>query len=211
MWLGESNVLSSLKDKIKNHAGDFLCVEIGNENSTKTCTFSHVVDPPEACVGVPDLGDLKEFFSTFGSITLYFEPESNDAALYVANPSQWQQLDTDFSGWLEGLDQDEETALLPAWISSRIVVGEIPASGNYILVPTVGNEIGNVFEFEHDGFEFIRRADDLESYITQMLEPQVADFSRIASYMRFIVSDPLIQWWARELRDNTGRVVRNEN
>jgi hypothetical protein len=29
--------------------------------------------------------------------------------------------------------------------------------------------------------------------------------------MRFIVSDPLIQWWARELRDNTGRVVRNEN
>ena len=203
-------MLRDLETRIRNHTGEFLCEAIHDESSTKTVSFSHVIEPSIGQNPAPNIGDLQQFFSTFGSLTLYFDPESREAALYIAPSGHWSALDADFSLWIEGLEGEEEEELLPGWIHSRLVIGEIPGTGNYILVPSEGENTGCIFEFEHDGFEIIERAESLESYIIHMLEPDESTLSGMASHMRFIGCESDKQWWIKELRDNSGRVVKTE-
>ncbi len=73
-------------------------------------------------------------------VLLYFDEKSGDAALYIARPDQWDSLNSYFSDWLEGLDQDEREELLPEWLDNYLTIGEIPHSGNFILVPTAGEK-----------------------------------------------------------------------
>ena len=49
-----------------------------------------------------------------------------------------------------------------------VVIGEVPQSGNYYLYVTKGDNQGKVFQFEHDGFEFIEMGNDLK-YIQQTM------------------------------------------
>ena len=203
-------IANSLEQRVRSHCGEFLCEQIGNKSVTKSVQFSHIITPPNATQDVPEIGDLKKIYSVFGSLTLYHDVESDEAAFYVAPPSEWRQLNRDFSGWIEGLDEEEEEELLPPWLESRIVFGEIPRTGNYILMATTGAGAGSVFEFEHDGFEFIELAPSLASFIEEALCPSASELLGMASHMRFITGDSGVQWWITELRDNEGRVVRNE-
>ena len=45
------------------------------------------------------------------------------------------------------------------------VIGEVPNSGNYFMVPLCGEDIGKVFEFEHDGFEFIEAGTSFSDFL----------------------------------------------
>jgi hypothetical protein len=61
--------------------------------------------------------------------------------------------------------------------------------------------------FDHDGFEFSEEAADLVEFVRIMLAPTDRLLTEIASHMRFIDGDPMIQWWIRELRDNRGNLA----
>ncbi|MDX1978101.1 MAG: hypothetical protein SFT94_10550 [Pseudanabaenaceae cyanobacterium bins.68] len=155
---------------------------------------------------IPNVGDLREFYSTFGGILFYFDHQSGDAGKYLAPPSAWGELQEHFSSWLEILGEDEREEILPNWIGSALVIGETPRSGDYILIPTEGEVAGHVFEFDHDGFEFHCEAESLATYIEQLLQPSSRKLTEIASHMRFMVDGT--QWWIRELRDNYGHVAQ---
>lgn len=203
--------MKQIEAAVRQHKGTFLCEEIHKERNTKTVEFRHVVTAPTGIDGVPDVGDLREFCSTFGSIVFYQDERSGDAGKYLAPPSEWPQLHEYFSGWLDGLDDDERSEVLPEWVETALVIGETPQSGNYILLATEGPETGRVFEFDHDGFEFVEEARSLAEYVERLLEPDVSTLTEIASHMRFVEGDDhMVQWWIRELRDNRGRVVRTE-
>jgi len=197
-------------EKIKEHCGEFLCEAIGSKEHKKTVSFSHVIEPPITNVNVPGAGDLKDFYSLVGSLTLFFCKESDEAAFYIADPDQWEDMEEGFSDWVDMLDEDEEEEALPEWFGSHKVIGEIPASGNYILVVTEGEESGSIYEFEHDGFEFIKIGDSLAGFIDKALDPDESTFTQIASHMRFIAGSTNQQWWARELHHNNGKVIRND-
>lgn len=199
-----------LKMAVRQHAGEFLCEEIHNERNTKVVTFAHVITEPVGLDGVPDVGDLREFYSTFGSILFYHDPRSGDAGKYLAPVSTWSELHEFFSDWIEGLEEDEREEILPEWIETVLVIGETPHSGNYILVPTEGAEAGHVFEFDHDGFEFIHEAGSVVEYVQRLLKPDDSKLTEIASHMRFVESDAMVQWWIRELRDNRGYVAQTD-
>jgi hypothetical protein len=199
--------LTDLENRVRAHAGEFLCERIYNETTTRRVRFAHVVVPPDEPVDVPAAGRLREFYATFGSILFYHDSASGDAGRYLAHPSQWAELQSAFGGWIEGLDEDERRDCLPEWIDTCLVIGETPQSGNYILVPTEGPEAGHVFEFDHDGFEFTEEARDVVAYVEKLLNPDSSTLTGIASHMRFIEGDPMVQWCIREMRDNRGRVV----
>ena len=74
-------------------------------------------------------------------------------------------------------------------------------------MPTAGADAGKVFEFEHDGFEFIERAPSLLAFLEQALVPGPGELAGMASHMRFRSPDSDAQWWIREMRDSQGRVV----
>lgn len=202
--------LQELKKKIEAHNGIFLCRQIHKEENRKEVVFRHEFESPRNSKEIPNIGKLVDFYETFGDLTLYYDQISGDAAIYIANPIQWDELKVLFSDWLDIVDEDEED-LFPEWIENYIVIGEVPASGNYFLMPTQGDKAGYIFEFEHDGFEFIETAKDIEEFIFNLLFPDGQSLVNMASHMRFVESgDYETQWWIVEMKDSFGNVVSTE-
>lgn len=198
--------LQSLRSAVQAHTGVFTCSEINRKGSTKQVKFRHFGSVPELSHEVPAILGLQDFYATFGHLLMYVDEQSDDAAYLIASPSQWQELDSHFRPWLEALEEDD----LPEWINDCIVVGEIPRSGNYLLLPATGPEVGKVFEFEHDGYEFLELGASLPDFVLRTLDLDSSRLTAIASHMRFILPDDRRQWWINELKDNRGNVIRTE-
>jgi len=107
--------------------------------------------------------------------------------------------------WIEGVEEND----LPDWIGERLVVGEEPGTGNYLLMPTAGDHVGHIFTFDHDGFEFTEEASDILEFVSKLLVPDNCKVVEMASHMRFcdFELEPAIQWWIRDFRDNRGHHV----
>lgn len=202
--------LTELKQTVSEHFGVFHCVTRGGASDSKQANFKHSYDPPGSVTAVPDLGKLKEFYSTFGNLTLYHHKESGDAAFFLANPDQWETLQEHFLDWTENLDEEDQEELIPDWVSACVVVGEIPESGNYLLMSTSGDMKGHVFEFEHDGFEFRELGSNISEFVTNMLTPDSEALTNMASHMTFIEGNSIEQWWIEEMRDNKGNTIKTE-
>jgi hypothetical protein len=208
---GRKMKLVELEKVVSTHSGVFQCSGRGGDKTvSKIINFEHRFEPPASISEAPDVGMLKEFYSTFSSLTLYLHKESEDAAFYIASPEEWGSLFEDFSSWIDALDEEEQEELLPEWIDNFITIGEIPYSGNYLLMPTTGKMSGHVFEFEHDGFEFNDHALNINDFVVKALKPDSKLLTNMASHMTFTESGEKKQWWLEEMRDNNGRVVRTE-
>jgi hypothetical protein len=195
---------SVLEQALRAHTGHFLCERIHAPEQTRKVAFRHVLAPPVPVEVPAGVGRLAEFYGHFGSVLLYHHEASDDAARFIAPVAQWPALRAGLEDLTIGLDEDEAEELLPGWLDSALVVGETPASGNYILVATEGEPAGRVFEFDHDGFEFTECAPDLFGYVAGLLRPDGAMLADIASHMRFVEGDPGVQWWILELHDADG-------
>lgn len=202
--------LVELERSVLEHKGTFLCERIGKPAETRSVAFRHEVTPPRAGMPVPKLPGLIDFYDTFGSIIFYFDDGSGDAAVYIAEPSQWQELKNSFSSWIDDMDEEERADLLPDWTATALVIGEEPHTGNYLLIPTEGSRPGAVFLFDHDGFEFSEQAKDLVEYASKLLDLKDRDLAMIATHMRFAEGDRTVQWWIRELSDTRGNVARTK-
>lgn len=200
--------LDDLSRMVREHSGTFLCHRIHDEEITKCVHFEHVVGPVAEEVDVPELGRLREFYATFGSILFYHDEKSGDAGRYLAHPSEWPGLEGELSGWLDMLDEDERDDCLPGGVDACLVIGETPQSGNYILVQSAGDAAGQVFEFDHDGLEFTHCANDIVEYVHKLLRPDGRLLTNIASHMRFVEGDSTDQWWIQEMKDNAGFIVQ---
>lgn len=198
-----------LKQAVEAHAGTFRCSRLHHPSESKTVAFRHETTPPGHEGDLPHVGRLADFYGAFGSVTFYVDPNSGDAARHIAPPAAWPALHEHFAGWMVGLDESEREDFVPPWIDSCLVIGEEPHTGNYILMPTTGDQAGAVFHFEHDGFEFVRQADDLVQYAQKLLDPDDAALVYMATHMRFVEgADYAVQWWIEEMQDNRGNVAR---
>ncbi len=199
--------LEDLKSEVESHSGTFLCERMSRREQTKVVTFSHVIGEPASSMEVPAMGRLQDFVDTFGSLLLYVDDQTGESAMHIASPSKWASLDSDFHDWIDQLNADERIEILPDWIDGCLVIGEEPKTGNYILMPIIGDEAGAVYFFDHDGFEFTRKANNVIHYVQRMLSPDDRLLRDMATHMRFVEDDPMIQWWIRELQDNRGNVA----
>ena len=86
--------------------------------------------------------------------------------------------------------------MLPSWIEDYVVIGEIPNSGNYFLVPLKAPETGCVYEFEHDGFEFIKQADNVAEFIAKLCTVTDVLISEIRGHTRYFDGKTNTQWLA---------------
>lgn len=140
--------------------------------------------------------ELAAFYEHYGSARLYCDTIGPDSAFYIADPDQWGSLKTGLNTWFKDLTAEEKDRYLPEWLDVCMVVGEIPMSGNYLLVPMSGEFTGYVYEFEHDGFEFIERGknfDEFLSYVSTVDEVLIQD---ILCHTRYSDGETEIQWMA---------------
>lgn len=198
--------LQCLRSEVEAHTGVFTCSEINRKGSTRQVPFRHVGSAPGLDREVPAVQGLQDFYATYEHLVMYFDEQSDEAAYSIASPSQWSELDSHFRPWLESLEEDD----LPEWIDGCIVVGEIPRSGNYLLLPVSGPDAGKVFEFEHDGYEFLELGTSLPDFVLRTLDLDARRLTAIASHMRFVLPDERRQWWIDEMKDNRGNLIRTE-
>jgi hypothetical protein len=199
--------LTHLRSDIETHCGIFLCERIGAPEEIKTVHFRHSITAAEARGNLPAVASLRAFFKEFGSVVFYEDQVTGDAAIHLASPTEWADLESQFRLWLADLSENERRELVPSWVNDCLVVGEEPRTGNYLLTPVQQPEAGAIFLFDHDGFEFIKEADDIVSYVQRLISPDDHLLRNIATHMRFIDGNPRIQWWIRELRDNRGNIA----
>ncbi|RRU16043.1 SMI1/KNR4 family protein [Stenotrophomonas sp. 278] len=197
----------TLRERIAAHGGQFHCHQIHAEENQKTVTFAHELLPPREAT-LPDVPGLKDFYGQFGGLRLYaHQDDAEEAAFHVAHPSEWAALEACYRGWV---DDEEDDEFLPSSEGGYLVVGEEPATGNYLLVQQHGEGAGAVVLFDHDGFEFVELGDSLLDFVERALEPDGQALTAMASHMRFRTEGSDAQWWIVEMRDNGGRVVRTE-
>lgn len=202
MGLDALNKLLSRKDQ------KFICYPAGTQqdrHSKFEALITHEVSGPldntqlndlEQKIGFHD--QLFDLLSVYGSVRLYCDTLSESSAYYLVHPSEWDELNSDFNAWLDSLDEKERNELLPEWLDDAIVIGEVPSSGNYFLFPTQGSEKGKVFEFDHDGFEFLEKGKDLNSFMDKICSITEELLSDIRSHTRYSDGKTDTQWLVQE-------------
>lgn len=184
----------------------FICTHAGRKDDDHifTAQITHEVTDglSQEDIDILDqqIGHQEQLFfvlSAFGSVRLYCDTLSGGSAFYLAHPSEWKSLENDFRMWLDDIDDDERAELLPDWLDNAVVIGEIPSSGNYFLFPVTGKHLGKVFEFEHDGFEFIEVSADLYSFIDYLCIVTDRLIANIRSHTRYSDGEADTQWLAQ--------------
>ncbi|MDO3383978.1 hypothetical protein [Gilvimarinus algae] len=201
----------NIVDILQMHSGEFLCHSLGVACVEREEGFQHILIAPQEPAWVSEVLEINEFFENIGSALLYFCPQSEVAAFYLANPKEWRELEDGMFAWIEVLDDDEKREVLPSWFGQHKVIGEVPASGNYLLCVESGAESGAIYIFDHNGLEFHKLVDSLREFILTALDPTPRFLSYMASFMRFVTHDNYgDQWWIKELRHSCGKVVSKE-
>lgn len=204
--------LDELRKAVEGHAGIFHCRGRGDPSRVKDVAFHHEFgEPPATGVDLP-LRSLADFYGTFAWLRLYRDPDSDDSAFYIGTPEEWAEFDEALRCWFEDLTPGERSGLLPPWIDDCLVIGEIPRSGNYLLVPLSGPRKGHVVEFDHDGFSFNDLGDDVEQFVWRALSPDSASLGAMAAFLTFPgPGDPWRQWQVEVMEDNRGNCVRTRD
>ena len=195
-----------LRTAVHAHRGVFTCSEIHAKGRLREVPFQHVGADPVPGRKLPAIPGLRDFYAAFDELLMYVDAQSGDAAYRIASPAEWSALDAQFRPWLDPLEEAE----CPDWIDGCVVVGEIPRSGNYLLVPASGPFAGQVFEFEHDGYEFLALGESLPAFVLAALDLDPPRLTAIASHLRFVIPGDRRQWWIEAMDDNRGHRVRTE-
>ena len=206
--------IENLRQRILSHHGEFICEEINRPSVRKTFEFRHLAQPlPAQTVSqLPETGDLRAFFQTVGSVHFFHEAGSGECARHIAPPAEWGHLREAFARWILGVGESREWETddyeIGTPLAKCLVIGETPASGNFIFMPLAGKNAGRIYEFDHDGFEIECCGDNLPDYAARLIQPDGSRLANYASLMRFIENnDWNRQWWIAEMRDSDGRVV----
>lgn len=195
----------------------FICIDTdwpqpGPERHT--AYIEHDVDSPVGSATLQSvidqtgsLPEIVEFYRRFGYARLYrdtiqtayagFDP-FYASAYYIAPPDAWPELRECFECWLDDLSKEEAAELLPSWMESYVVIGEVPNSGNYFLVPLVGPDRGKVFEFEHDGFEFVERGTTFACFLDSVSTVNDSLVKEIRSHTRYCDGHTDTQWLCQD-------------
>ena len=198
-----------LQSLLSHHLPRLVCVPASGYGTTETehtVFIDHEASPPLDAGAVRELraqfGDLPHllaFYECYGSARLFRDLKAQKgigraSAYYIAPPDAWPELRSDLTDWFADLSEEETEELLPDWISDCVVVGEIPNSGNYFLVPLVGENRGHVFEFEHDGFEFIERGENFEDFVESLASVEPEHLRTIGGHTRYTDGSTEAQW-----------------
>lgn len=184
----------------------------GTERGAHTVFIDHETTPPldERTLAdmVTQLGDLPElfaFYRRFGSLRLYRDTLTQPAigqasAYFIAPPDAWAELRQGVDDWLDGIDEEELAEFAPDWLHDCIAFGEIPNSGNTFLLPLQGPDRGKVFEFEHDGLEFLERAPGFEAFVERLALPDEDLLRDIGGHTRYTDGRTPLQWMPESYR-----------
>ncbi|WP_075186540.1 SMI1/KNR4 family protein [Teredinibacter haidensis] len=182
----------------------FICSslsEVAGGEDKFIANIEHEVSPPvDECLlenAINIVGgqcEFIDFFKKFGSIRLFCDSKSDSSAFYIAHPNEWSELKGELMSWFDGLSVSEYEGLIPDWAKNAIVFGEIPNSSNYYLYRVDSLECGAIYEFVHDGFEFVKIENTFNEFIVYLSTITEELINSIQTYTRCSDGETDTQW-----------------
>lgn len=206
-------MFDSLRQILTHENPSFSCIAAGDRSPSPvsfTTPIDHETTPPldedslnQLALQIGNLSFVLAFYRTWGSLRLfrgcYPIPQlGRPSAYYIAPPVAWEELRESVDDWWSQLDEDERDDILPDWSSDYAVIGEVPNSGNYFLLVLKGQDRGKVYEFEHDGFEFIERGTNFEDFLNVLARTDPKSLAQIGGHTRYGDGQTSTQWVPRE-------------
>lgn len=205
-------MFDQLQQLLSHRDPRLVCVAAGDSETAQPELIAHIDHEVTAGLDPNSLAELRNqvgglphlvaFYEKFGSARLFRDSVFRQgigraSAYYIAPPDTWGELRERAGHWFSQLDDDEAQEILPDWMTDYVVVGEIPNSGNYFLVPLVGEDRGKVYEFEHDGYEFIERGRNFEAFVDSLAQVAAEHLERIGGHTRYCDAVTSRQWMPR--------------
>jgi hypothetical protein len=147
-----------------------------------------------------DFPELLTFYSEYGSLYLYTQIDEDETAFHITHPKQWGELDYFFKSWFKGLSETEKKEVVPEWLFNYIVIAEVPMSANYFILLLDGVHKGCVFEFCHDGYEFIKKGNNFEDFINGLCVVDESLINDLQYHTRYKDVRPASQWVVDEYK-----------
>lgn len=203
----ENPMFEQLQEILRHRNPRFVCEAAGNkpEAGEHIAHIDHEVTPgldanalAELRKQVGDLSHLLAFYERYGSVRLFRDSieqkwTGRESAYYLAPPDEWVELRDQAESWFDDLDEDDQETL-PDWITEYVVVGEIPESGNYFLVPLVGEDRGKVYMFDHDGYLFSECGSNFEEFVNALASVDAEHLDRMGEHTRYSDGVTSYQW-----------------
>ena len=192
-----------LQELLSRRNQRFVCSPARGESSAGRCVvrITHEVGPGLSEAALRTLREqigyqegLFRLLRDFGGVRLYCDTNSDEYAFDIAPPDEWGELAAGFQVWIDELDNRERAELLPDWLEDAVVIGEPPSSGNCYLFPVRGSYRGAVFEFEHDGFEFVKLSSDIYAFVDRLCTVDEALIRNIAGHTCYSDGKTDTQW-----------------
>lgn len=135
---------------------------------------------------------LVEFFKLHDGVRLYCDTNSDAAGIEFFPVEQWpaEKLELHSSAMAMGFDEAD----MPEWYNSGAVFGEIPHSGNYLLIDSGGDTAGQVFYFDHDDFRTEPIAMSFDELLAAIVRDPPGFLYECGCYARYSDSRTDIQW-----------------
>ncbi len=160
---------------LSHPAPGFRCSAAGDESKpsflAKVRHELNLPASPEALAKVAELPEqvakqLEDFYKRHNGFTLYQDILSEAAGIRLFGIEGWEAAAAAMREWYEDLGEDED----PDCIVDGLVIGEVPESGNYFVMPTRGPQIGKVFYTDHDGWYEGPFAENFDTFLLRLIE-----------------------------------------
>lgn len=194
--------IDKLNDLLAGNDSKLKCVSVVDDAISLVINIFHETTAPliqeEINVIKERFVDQKQlvcFLSKYSSLRLYCSRDTDSSAFYIAHPSEWDVLAGEVNEWISDLAEDEVLGRdCEEWLETALVIGEIPESGNYFLLPTSGKYSGRICLFDHDGFEFTELAENLELFVEYLCTPNHELLQEISISTRYKDGSTDVQW-----------------
>lgn len=188
----------------------------GSNPATFTTTVTHVLKPSadepglavlKQCLGAAAT-DFERFYEHFDGAVLYrdtipfvFQGEDHFAAGLELFPiREWDTQTRDFRDDFEFLTEDEagDDFEVPKWYEAGVAFGTLPRSGNYLVISTSPESIGQIFLADHDDFLPEPLAPSLPAFLAALIDNPAKYPHERGCHLRLRDGKTDLQWIPRK-------------
>ncbi len=198
------HMFEKLKELLKRKNQRFICKHnYSPEPSPEEYVvyIEHVIDKKlseselnQLKVSYGNFPEFIEFYKQYGGLHLYTQTDEDETAFHIAHPDEWSVLDYFFKSWFKDLSEQERKEIIPDWLSDYTVVAEVPKSSTYYLLVLDGAKKGQVYEFDHDGYEFYKRGNNFEEFVNGLCDVNKELINDLQYHVRYKDKVSTSQW-----------------
>lgn len=194
-----------LKGFLKHKNPGFLCCPAGGSDGTHfRASVYHRLGRPASkkeLVGLEvSLGyaseQIVELYCLWNGMILFCDSKSDAAGIELFPISEFSSRSAEMRSSMEAFGFDPDR--LPSWVQTGVAIGQVPDSGNFLVIGTEKETAGSVFYADHEGVGAEPIAKNLKSMFDLLLKEPAQFLMELGCFTRYADGATNKQWIPQE-------------